>query len=580
MIPNAYTASEQEYDGIDALEKARHSASHVLAMAVLEIFPEAKLGIGPATEDGFYYDFDIPQKITKEDLDKIETRMLEIKSKEIPFVQEWMDKDEAIDMLNIRAQLYKVELLSELSDDKISFYKTGDDFMDLCRGPHVEHTGLIGFFKLVEVSGAYWKSDETRPQLQRIKGICFLSEDELENHFKKQEEIKMSDHRKIGEDLLLFSQSSIDQGFINIFPKGEFILTKIENELYDTVVNHGFMPVRTPEVISENEITNKNKSKNYEIKSIDGEQLFYRTASYQTHFKLVNNLVKSENDLPLRTFEIGRVLRYEKSGELAGLYKTRSFTMLGAFDLFTEGSFNNEFGNYIQLMKKVFSMFCFKNTYLKIKYFDQAKKDDELKIDLYEKIIESMHEILEVQKIKFFETIEEANEFKIILEFVITDSFNRETVISSSNIKIVDFVDELVKSDEHYFITIEAAIIGSLERLMSIIIEETSGNLPMWLSPLQIVVIPIASRFNMYAEEIRDLVIKNGYRAVCDDRDEKMQSKVRDAQLQKVPYMIIIGEKEDQMKTASLRNRKGIDLGMMSKDELLEKLKKDLEERS
>lgn len=580
MIPNAYTASEQEYDGIDALEKTRHSASHVLAMAVLEIFPESKLGIGPATEDGFYYDFDIPKKLTKEDLDRVETRMLEIKSQEIPFIQEWMNRDEAIDMLNIRGQLYKVELINELSDDKVSFYKTGDDFMDLCRGPHVEHTGQIGFFKLIDVSGAYWKSDEARPQLQRIKGVCFTSEEELQIHFAKQEEIKQSDHRKIGEDLMLFSVSSADQGFVNIFPKGDFVLSKIENELYSAVVNHGFMPVRTPEIVSEKQLEVRNKSKTYAVKASEGEQLFYRTTSYQMHSGLVANLVRSTTDLPMRTFEIGNVLRYEKSGELAGLYKTRSFKMIGAYDLFTPSFFELELENFLKLIKNIFNKFSFKNFYLKIIYFDQPRKDDEEKIELYEKLIESMHLILDQEKIKFFETIEEQDDFRIVFEFVIVDSFNRETVISGSNIKLLDSIDGLNKSDETYFISIEASIIGSLERLMSIIIEETTGNLPMWLSPLQIVVIPIASRFNMYAEEIRDLVIKNGYRAVCDDRDEKMQSKVRDAQLQKVPYMIIIGEKEDQMKTASLRNRKGIDLGMMSKDELLEKLKKDLEERS
>jgi threonyl-tRNA synthetase len=559
------------------LETMRHSASHVMAEAVLSLFPDVKFGIGPAIEDGFYYDFDLPRSLTPEDLPVIEQKMAEIIKADQPFTHKELSKKEAEKLF--AHQLYKIELLHDIPDDRVTIYQQGD-FIDLCRGPHVKSTGEIKAFKLLTIAGAYWRGSERNPMLQRIYGVAFDNQQELDEYLALQEEARKRDHRKLGKELELFlAPEEIGGGLIIYLPKAGRIRTIIEEFWRQEHFANGYEILYTPHIGLSKLWEISGHLENYRDNMyapmiIDDQEYYIKPMNCPFHLLAYKAKTRSYRDLPLRWAELGTVYRYERSGVLLGLMRVRGFTQDDAHIICTPEQMTSEISEVLRFSLHMWNVFGFKKykVYLSTRPTD-AIGDEQRWADAQN----ALQQVIDESKLPF-EVDEGGGAFygpKIDIK--IEDSLGREwqmtTIQFDWNLpERFDLVYVGADGKEHRPYMIHRALLGTWERFFGLLIEHYGGAFPLWLAPVQVKIIPVADRHLEHARAILAEMKTRGIRAEVDDRSERMNLKIRQAQLEKVPYMVVIGDREAAANSVSVRCRDGEQLPTMPLADFTEKL--------
>ncbi len=568
-----------------SLETIRHSASHVLAMAVLDVFPDAKLGIGPAIEDGFYYDFDLARPLTPEDLPKLEKKMQDYIKKNLTFKKEAVPKKEALKIF--KGQPYKLELIKEIPESKISLYRTGK-FVDLCKGPHVEKTSQIKVFKLLQLAGAYWKGDEKNKMLQRVYGTAFNNEKDLKNYLALLEEAKKRDHRIFGKNLDLFSFHPEGPGFAFFHPQGMVLVNTILDFWRKMHKLAGYKEIRTPIILSrklweksghwelykENMYTLKIEEQDYAVKPMNcpGGMLIYKEKMH------------SYKELPLRIAELGTVHRHELSGVLAGLFRVRQFTQDDAHIFCTKEQLEQEITEVLDLAFAILKKFGFKDFVVTLSLRDEKHKGKYLGDDKIWRIAEkTLESALKKKRIAFRPDPGEAKFYGPSIDIKIKDALGREwqtTTIQLDFNTPKRFNLEYIAEDgkKHQPIMLHRTILGSLERFIGILLEHYAGALPLWLAPTQIVILPLADRFISYAKKVAQELQKIDVRVEIDDRSESVSKKIRDDELKKIPFMLVVGEKEKKAKKVAVRKHGKGDLGPILLSKFIKQIQKELEQ--
>lgn len=546
------------------LEALRHSASHVMAEAVLKLFPGTKLAIGPAIEDGFYYDFDTPGAFTPDVLEKIEKLMAESIKANRRFERIEMDREEALKFFRQKDQIYKMELIESIPDEKILFYKHGD-FIDLCKGPHVVSTGEVKAFKLLKIAGAYWRGDEKNKMLQRIYGIAFYNKKQLEDHLNKLEEAKKRDHRKLGKDLNLFSmQESIGPGLVLWHPKGALIRKIIEDFWKDEHLKAGYDLVNTPHIAlldlwKRSGHLDFYEENMYSPMQVDEFKYEIKPMNCPFHIAIYKNQIHSYREFPIRWAELGTVYRYERRGVLHGLIRVRGFTQDDAHIFCLPGQLEEEIKKIIDFVVYILSTFGFKeyDVYLSTRPEKFVGSQEN-----WQKATDALKNALDQKKMKYEVDLGEGVFYGPKIDIKIKDVMGRAHQCSTIQVDFnipekfdVSYIGE--DGNEHRPIMIHRALMGSLERFFAVLIEHYGGAFPVWLSPVQAELITISDAQLEYASSVKKKLEEKGIRVHLDDRNEKMGAKIREAQMQKIPYMIIIGNKEMEDQTVSVRTRKG-----------------------
>jgi threonyl-tRNA synthetase len=546
----------------DKLKTIRHSAAHVLAEAVLSMFPDAKFGIGPAIEDGFYYDFDLPRTLTPEDLPVIEEKMNEIIKADLPFTYKELSKEEAEELF--ASQPYKLELISEIPDDKVGVYEQGN-FTDLCRGPHVNSTGEIKAFKLTNIAGAYWRGKERNPMLQRIYGIAFNTRKELDEHESLIEEAKKRDHRKLGKELNLYIMPEEIGGGLAIYtPKGGRIRTVIEDFWRQEHFANGYEILYTPHIGLSRlwEISghlDHYRENMYSPIDIDEQEYYIKPMNCPFHMLAYKSQIHSYRDLPLRWAELGTVYRYERSGVLLGLMRVRGLTQDDAHIICTPEQMNDEITEVLRFSLSMLTTFGFQ----KYKVYLSTRPTGSIgSEDMWKDAQEALRRVINESELPY-EVDEGGGAFygpKIDLK--IEDALGREWQASTIQFDFnlperFDMVYTGADGKEHRPYMIHRALLGAWERFFGLLIEHYAGAFPVWLSPVQVKIIPVADRHIIYAEKLKNEFRNKGIRVEVDDRSERMNLKIRQAQLEKIPYMLIVGDREAADSTVSVRCRSG-----------------------
>jgi threonyl-tRNA synthetase len=592
----------EEHHAEDKLHALRHSTAHVMAQAVMEMFPgQAKIAIGPPIEHGFYYDFDLPRTLTPEDLETIERRMREIIEGNFPFEFQIVSAKRAQKMF--AEQPYKLELIQGLAEGgrdeygerideqvEISTY-SHDDFTDLCRGPHVTSTGQINpaGFKLLSIAGAYWRGDEKRPMLQRIYGTVWETSEELEQHLWRLEEARRRDHRRLGKDLDLFSISEeVGPGLILWHPKGGMVRKIAEDYCRAKHLEGGYEFVYSPHIGKAHlwEMSGHldwYQEGMYAPLDVEGQQYFLKPMNCPFHVEIYKSKMRSYRDLPLRFAEWGTVYRYERSGVLHGLLRVRGFTQDDAHLFCRPDQMPEEIDQTLQFSLELLRGFGFEEfqAYLSTRNPEKAAGTPEQ----WEEPTEALREALERAELPYKIDEGEAVFYGPKIDIKLRDALDREWQLTTIQFDFVlpeRFDLKYVGEDgkEHRPYMIHRALLGSMERFMGALIEHHGGAFPVWLSPVQAVLIPIADRHTPYAHQVRQRLKDAGLRVEVDERSERMNAKIRDAQLQKVPYMLVVGDKEVEAEAVSLRLRSGEDLGSLSIEAFMERAKQEIEQRA
>lgn len=568
-----------------ATEFYRHTLSHVMAQAVLRIFGEkVKLGIGPTIENGFYYDFDIPDGIKDEDLPKIEEEMRKIIKENLKVERFELSKEEAVKLMKEKGQDYKVEIINEIPDEKVSFYKQGD-FVDLCRGPHAPTTGMVKHFKLLSVSGAYWRGDERNPMLYRIYGTAFATKEKLDEYLKFLEEAKNRDHRKLGPKLGLFFINTEVASGMPIFPqKGMAVFNELMAFSREMHKKYGFNEVMTPMIMNqqlwkqsghwdhykENMYFTEKENVGYAVKPMNcpGHILIYKSSTV------------SYRDLPIRLFEFGRVHRYERSGVLHGLMRVRSFIQDDSHTFCREDQIEDEVIRIVNLINDLYKVFGFEYR-ATLSTMPEDHMGDE---KTWEKATNALKKVLDDIKLPYDIAEGEGAFYGPKVDFHIKDVLGREWQCGTIQLDFLmpeRFELTYVGPDNQEYrpVMIHTAKYGSLERFFGILIENFSGAFPLWIAPVQVKILPIADRHVDYSNEVAKKLSDEGIRAEVDDRQRKTGYKIREAQLEKIPYMLIVGDREMEENKVAVRLRSGKDLGAMVVDELMEVLKREIREK-
>ena len=558
----------------------RHSASHLMAQAVKQLFPEAKVAIGPAVDDGFYYDFDIDHPFTPEDLEKIERKMAELVKADTPFVRHEVTKDDAIRFFSERGEQYKVEILRDLPDgERISQYQQGD-FVDLCRGPHVPSTGKIKAFKLLTIAGAYWRGDERNKMLQRIYGTSFPSQKELTAHLEKIEEAKRRDHRKLGKELDLFSiHQEAGAGLIYWHPKGAVLRRVIEDFWKDTHVERGYDLVTIPHIAHSSLWRTSGHydfyRENMYTLGIDEEEYVLKPMNCPGHILIYKNKVHSYRDLPIRYAELGTVYRYERSGTLHGMLRVRGFTQDDAHIFCTPEQLVKEVVGVLDLTEYMLKTFGFEHYSVELSVRDPNNKQKYAGTDeQWQRAEEALIEALRVKGLPYKRMEGEAVFYGPKIDTKLIDALGRgwqgPTTQFDFNLPSrfdVAYVGEDGK--KHHAYMVHRTVLGSMERFVGALIEHYAGVFPTWLSPVQVKILPIGDRHIDYARQVESALRKQKFRPEVDARDEKISQKIRVAQVEQIPYMLIIGDKEVAEQTVSLRHRRKGDVGSLTIEQLL-----------
>ena len=570
----------------EALEVYRHSSAHLLAAAVLELYPETKLGIGPPTEQGFFYDFQRDTPFTPDDLEKIEARMREIVKRDPPNERVWLPREETLAKFKEMGEEMKCELIEDKTEgDKISVYKTGEQFLDFCRGPHIPSMGRIKAFKLLSIAGAYWKGDERNARLQRIYGTSFFSKKDLDEHLHRLEEAKKRDHRKLGKELDLFSiQESAGPGLIFWHPKGGTIRRAMEDWLRDEYVRRGYSLVYTPHVAR------------YDLWKTSGHAEFFSDAMFSTmelddsdyqlkpmncpfHILMYKDRLRSYRDLPVRMGELGTVYRYERSGVMHGLLRVRGFTQDDAHIFCTPEQVKDEILGCVDFALDVLKTFGFDKFEIELSTWDggaggkYAGSAEEWKM-----AEDGLFGALGQREIEAKVMTDEAAFYGPKIDVIVLDAIGRRWQLSTVQFDFnlprrfeLEYIAEDGKA--HQPVMVHRALWGSIERFFGVLIEHYAGAFPVWLAPVQAVVLPITDRQNEYARQVFDRLKEAGIRAEIDSRSEKVNLKIREAQLQKVPYMLVVGQREADAGKVAVRHRKRGDEGPKPVEQVIARLR-------
>ena len=577
--------------------KKRHTAAHVLAQAVLQMFPDARLAIGPPIDDGFYYDFELPRSLTPADMAEIESRMRKIRKLDYPLTRSEMPRAEAIAYENERGQPYKTELIQDLPDgETISFY-TQHDFTDLCRGPHVESTGQIGVFKIDRIAGAYWRGDEKRAQLQRVYGVLFDTQEELDAYYVRLEEAKKRDHRVLGKQLGLFAFSEdIGPGIPLFLPKGEMLRHVMETYVRDLQTRYGYQHVWTGHIVKEELYRKSGHLDNYGDKvaggmfppMVDpsGERMRLKPMNCPSHMTLFNTQMHSYRDLPLRYAEFATLYRYEKSGELNGLTRVRSLTQDDCHIFCTPEQIESEFTLALKLIQETLERYGFDDYHVRLSLPDDDLDSKFVRDDEKWRLAENaLRSALDANEIDYIAASGEAAFYGPKADFLTRDVLGREWQICTIQVDFImparlgcSYIGE--DNHPHTPVVLHRAVMGSTERFLGILIEQYAGAFPTWLAPVQAVVLPIADRHREYAEGVQKTLADAGFRVETDLRNEKVGKKIAEAETQKVPYMLVTGDRDAAAGTVSVRQRGGTDLGALSVDEFARRLKEETSVKS
>jgi threonyl-tRNA synthetase len=569
-----------------------HSSAHIMAEALEALYPGVKLGIGPPIENGFYYDVDFGDiAFDADNLSAIEDKMLELAKQKNTFDRSEVSKADAIKYFTEKDDEYKLELINDLEDGTITFYKQGN-FTDLCRGPHIPNTGFVKAAKILSIAGAYWRGDEKRKQLTRLYGITFPKQKELKEHLELLEQAKLRDHRKIGKELELFTFSEkVGKGLPLWLPKGAVLRERLENFMRKAQLRAGYDQVVTPHIGSKELYVTSGHYAKYGEDSFqpiktpsEDEEFLLKPMNCPHHCEIYKSKPRSYKDLPIRYAEFGTVYRYEQSGELHGLTRVRGFTQDDAHIFCTQDQVKEEFAKVIDLVLHVFGALGFGDFTAQVSLRDPEKPEkyigDEADWDLAEKGIQ---EVADEKGLSTVVALGEAAFYGPKLDFMVKDAIGRKWQLGTIQVDYTlpqRFELEYVGSDnkKHRPVMIHRAPFGSMERFIAILIENCAGDFPLWLAPEQFAILPISEKYHDYASEVYNNLLENDIRGFIDERDEKIGKKIRDAEVKKIPYMLIVGEKESSENTISVRQHGEGDIGSMKNDDFISFFKKKVSE--
>jgi len=577
-------------DSAEGLQVLRHSTAHLMASAVVKLFPGAKLAIGPAIEEGYYYDFQVDRPFQPEDLAQIETLMHQIADEDHRFVRGELPREEALRKFEKEGEIFKVELIQGIPDPTVSTY-THSFFTDLCRGPHVPRTKLLRHFRLLSVAGAYWRGDSNRPMLQRIYGTAFPSKNRLEEHLKRLEEAKLRDHRKVGQALDLFSiQEEAGGGLIFWHPNGAAMRRVIEDFWKDEHVRRDYQMVVTPHIAQVDLWKRSGHTdfyrENMYFLNVDEKEYVLKPMNCPFHIMIYKRKKHSYRELPIRIAELGTVYRLEKSGVLHGLARVRGFTQDDAHIFCTKEQVEAEVQGVLELVQFMLGTFGFTEYQVDLSVRDTKRKQDYLGEDVeWETAENALENVVKRAGLPYHRAEGEAVFYGPKIDIKLTDAIGRQWQCST-----IQFDFNLPRRFEvgyvgadgqgHPAYMIHRALLGSMERFFATLIEHYGGDFPVWLAPVQVQIITIADAQEPYAEELRTLLREKGIRAEADLREEKMGAKIRDAELMKIPYMLILGRKEVEERTVSVRSRKKGNEGSIPIDAFVEKLVAEIRTRT
>ncbi|MBM7565332.1 threonine--tRNA ligase [Paenibacillus sacheonensis] len=577
-------------DSADGLEVYRHSTAHLMAQAIKRLYPErnVKLGIGPVIEDGFYYDIDMDETMTAEDLEKIEKEMERIVKEDLPIRRRVVSRDEAVAIFTEINDPLKLELIRDLPQDvQLTIYDQGE-FFDLCRGPHLPSTGRIKAFKLLSIAGAYWRGDSKNKMLQRIYGTAFPKKAQLDEHLHFLEEAKKRDHRKLGKELKMFTFSrEVGQGLPLWLPNGARVRRTMERYIVDLEERLGYQHVYTPVLANVELYKTSGHWEHYSedmfpMMVMDNEELVLRPMNCPHHMMVFKSEMRSYRDLPVRVAELGTMHRYEMSGALTGLHRVRAMTLNDAHIFARPDQIKEEFGRVIALIRQVYEDFGIKDYRFRLSYRDPQDTEKYFQNDeMWEMSQRMLREVVEELGLPFFEAEGEAAFYGPKLDVQIKTALGKEETLSTAQLDFLlpeRFELEYVGDDgkKHRPVVIHRGIISTMERMTAFLLENFAGALPLWLSPIQAKIIPVSTAYEGYARELEEKLQLAGIRVESDLRNEKLGYKIREAQLEKAPYMLVVGENEAQSESVSVRKRGEGDLGSKPVAELIAMLQNEI----
>ena len=574
---------------LDGKKAYWHTTSHIMAQAVKRLFPNVKLAIGPAIDDGFYYDFDIEKPFSDEDKAKIEDEMKKIIKEDLQIERFELPRAEAIKLMKDKNEDYKVELIEDLPEGEvISFYKQGE-FTDLCAGPHLTSTGKVKSIKILSSSGAYWRGDEHNKMLQRIYAISFPKNTLLEEHLAKLEDARNRDHRKIGKELELFmTHELVGSGLPMYLPNGATVRRLLERYIQDKEIAMGYKHVYTPSMANVALYKTSGHWDHYKedmfpVMKMDNEELVLRPMNCPHHMLIYKNKMHSYRDLPIRIGELAHDFRYEDSGAVCGLERVREMCQNDAHLFVTPEQIKEEFGKVVKLILSVYKDFGFEDYNFRLSLRDKENKEKYFDDDeMWESAETQLREILTELNLNFYEAKGEAAFYGPKLDVQIKTAIGHDVTISTCQLDFLlpqRFKLEYIGKDgeAHRPVVIHRAILGTFDRFLSFLIEETKGAFPTWLAPVQVKVLPIADAHIEYANKVKEELQKAGVRVEVDDRQEKIGYKIREAQLQKIPYMLVVGDKEKEANAVGIRSRKDGDIGAKDLQEFIKNIKEEID---
>jgi threonyl-tRNA synthetase len=567
-------------DSPEGLEIMRHSAAHLMAEAVRDLFPGVKVAIGPAIESGFYYDFDVPEPFTPEDLDKIEAHMAELTRQDQPFRRDEVNREQAINYFKGQGEAYKVELLEEIPQEKVSLYQQGN-FIDLCRGPHIPSTGYIQAFKLTATSGAYWRGDERRPMLQRIYGTAFPTRQELVHHLELLEEAKRRDHRRLGRELELFSiEEEAGPGMVIYHPKGALLRSLIENFERREHLKRGYQMVMGPQMLKADLWKRSGHWDNYRdhmyFSEVEGQLYGIKPMNCVAHMLIYKSKVRSYRELPLRFFELGTVLRHERSGVLHGLTRVRQFTQDDAHILCMPEQVESEILGVLQFVAEVMAIFGFD---YEVELSTRPEKSIGTEAE-WELATNALLGALKTWRRPYNLCEGEGAFYGPKIDIKLKDALQRRWQCATIQCDFTlperfDLTFVGPDGERHRPVMLHRVILGSLERFIGVLVEHFAGAFPVWLAPVQAILLPITDRVHAYAQEVAQALWDADLRVEVDDRPETLRYKIREAQVQKIPYMVIMGDREAADRTLAPRLRDGTEFKGIPLETFIQRLKEE-----
>jgi threonyl-tRNA synthetase len=567
------------------LSTIRHSASHIMAQAVKNLFKDVKLAIGPSIENGFYYDFDLGDKITEKEFPAIEKEMSRISKEKLPFEQFSMKSDDAVKLFQEKGEQYKIELIQDLGVQEVSFYKDGD-FVDLCKGPHVTNTGEVKHFKLLSVAGAYWRGSEKNKMLQRIYGTAFETKDELYQHLKNLEEAEKRDHRKLGRELDIFSiNEKWGNGLILWHPNGAIIRNTIEEFWRSEHLKRGYNLIYTPHIANldlwkQSGHWDYYRENMYSPIEIDDTQYVIKPMNCPGHILIFKNRIRSYRELPLRWAELGTVYRYERSGVLHGTLRVRGFTQDDAHIFCTPEQLENEVLKVLDLVDFMMNTFHFK-----YKAFLSTKPEKAVgSADVWEKAEKALKDAVEKKGLPYEVDKGEGVFYGPKIDIKLIDVLGRgwqgptiQVDFNNPERFDINFINNSGKEEK--VVMIHRTVLGSMERFLGILIEHYAGDFPLWLQPIQVIVLPVSKDYAAYASSVFEKIHNSGIRCEIDDKDDSLSKKIKSAEKRKIKYMFIVGEQEQKAGEISIRVHKKGDIGRKPADEIIESIKDEIRKK-